>query len=253
MPRLMLTDDSWKLLSRIMYLTGRIYNKSEHRMTLEGILFRMRTGIPWRDLPREFGDWNTVFRRFNLWSKKGVMTEIFQFLSRLNDPQWLFIDGSIVKTHQDGANVKSSSEQAIGRSRGGNSTKIHLAVDSGSLPVHFELSGGQVHDVSYGESLILCSPEAEVVVADKGYDSQALRDLIKSRNAQHVIPRKGNSKQGNDDIDWCLYRYRHLVENAFLKVKKYRAVATRYEKLARNYESVVALAFSLMWLPMWVD
>ncbi len=231
-----------------MYLTGRIYNKSEHRMTLEGILFRMRTGIPWRDLPGEFGDWNTVFRRFNFWSKKGVMTEIFQFLSRLNDPQWLFIDGSIVKTHQDGANVKSPSEQAIGRSRGGNSTKIHLAVDSRGLPVHFELSGGQVHDVSYGESLILSSPEAEVVVADKSYDSQALRDLIKSRNAQHVIPRKGNSKQGNDDIDWCLYRYRHLVENAFLKVKKYRAVATRYEKLARNYESVVALAFSLILL-----
>ena len=90
--------------------------------------------------------------------------------------------------------------------------------------------------MSYGESLILSSPEAEVVIADKGYDSQALRDFIKSRNAQHVIPRKGNSKQGNDDIDWCLYRYRHLVENAFLKVKKYRAVATRYEKLARNYE-----------------
>jgi transposase len=143
MPRLMLTDDSWKLLSRIMYLTGRIYNKSEHRMTLEGILFRMRTGIPWRDLPEEFGDWNTVFRRFNLWSKKGLITEIFQFLSRLNDPQWLFIDGSIVKTHQDGANVKSPSEQAMGKSRGGNSTKIHLAVDSGGLPVYFELSGGK--------------------------------------------------------------------------------------------------------------
>ncbi|MEK2485753.1 transposase, partial [Providencia stuartii] len=63
----------------------------------------------------------------------------------------------------------------------------------------------------------------------------------------------GNSKQGNKDIDWCLYRYRHLVENAFLKIKKYRAVATRYDKLARNYESVVALAFSIMWLPMWVD
>lgn len=55
MPRLMLTDDSCKLLSRIMYLTGRIYNKPEHRMTLEGILFRMRTGIQWRDLLREFG------------------------------------------------------------------------------------------------------------------------------------------------------------------------------------------------------
>lgn len=181
------------------------------------------------------------------------MIEIFEFLSRLNDPQWLFIDGSIVKAHQDGASVKAPHEQAIGKSRGGNSTKIHLAVDSGGLPVHFELSGGQAHDVSYGESLILSSPEADVVVADKGYDSQALRELIKSRNAQHVIARKGNSKQGNDDIDWCLYRYRHLVENTFLKIKKYRAVATRYDKLARNYQSIVALAFSLMWLPMWVD
>lgn len=213
----------------------------------------MRTEIPWRDLPREFGDWNRVFSRFNLWSKKGIMTEIFEYLSRLNDPQWLFIDCSIVKTHQDGANVKAPVEQAIGKSRGGNSTKIHLAVDSGGFPVHFELSGGQAHDVSYGEPLILSSPEAEIVVADKGYDSQALRDFIKSCNAQYVIPRKGNSKQGNDDIVRCLYRYHHLVENAFLKVKKYRAVATRYEKLARNYESVVALVFSLMWLSMWVD
>ena len=253
MPRLMLTDDSWRLLSRIMYLTGRIYNKPKHRMTLEGILYRMRTGIPWRDLPREFGDWSAIFRRFNLWSKKGVITEVFQFLSRLNDPQWLFIDGSIVKAHQDGTNISSQAEQAIGKSRGGKSTKIHLAVDSGGLPVYFELSGGQAHDVSYGESLVKSSPEAEVIVADKGYDSQALRELVNSRNAQHVIPRKGNSKAGNDDIDWAMYRYRHLVENAFLKIKKYRAVATRYDKLARNYKSVVSLAFSLMWLPMWVD
>lgn len=58
------------------------------------------------------------------------------------------------------------------------------------------------------------------------------QQLIKSRRGQHVIPRKGNSKQGNKDIDWCLYRYRHLVENAFLKIKKYRAVATRYENSA---------------------
>lgn len=207
MPRLMLTDDSWKLLSRLMYFTGRIYNKPEHRMILEGILYRMRTGVPWRDLPTDFGDWSAIFRRFNLWSKKGVSTDIFQFLCRLNDPQWLFIDGSIVKAHQDGANVKMPLEEAIGKSRGGNSTKIHLAVDNGGLPVHFELSGGQVGDVSHGELLVRSSPEAEVVVADKGYDSQSLRELFKNRGAKHVIPSKGNSKQGYDDIDWCLYRY----------------------------------------------
>lgn len=133
-------------------------------------------GFWWRDLPGEFGDWSAVFRRFNLWSKKGVIVEIFQFLSRFNDPQWLFLDGSIVKAHQDGSNISDQAEQAIGKSRGGKSTKIHLAVDSGGLPVHFELSGGQVHDVTHGQSLVESSPAAEVVVADKGYDSQALRE-----------------------------------------------------------------------------
>ena len=113
--------------------------------------------------------------------------------------------------------------------------------------------GGQSHDVSHGQSLVESSPDSEVVVADKGYDSLAFRDLVSSRNANHVIPRKSNSKTGNDDIDWAMYRYRHLVENAFLKIKRFRAVATRYDKLARNDHSLVALAFAIMWLPMWID
>ena len=74
MPRTMLSDESWERLAKLMKGTGRVYNKREHRLTLEGIFFRMRTGCPWRDLPREFGHWNTVFRRFNLWSRKGVMS-----------------------------------------------------------------------------------------------------------------------------------------------------------------------------------
>jgi len=155
----MLTDKTWCLLSRVMYLTGRVYKKPEHRLTLAGILYRMRTGIQWRDLPTEFGDWSKVFRRFNLWSKKGVMNEILSFLSTLADTQWLFIDGSIVKAHQDAACIADAQEQAIGKSRGVNSIKVHLAVDSDGFPVHFELSGGQAHDVSYGESLVSSSPK----------------------------------------------------------------------------------------------
>ncbi len=81
------------------------------------------------------------------------------------------------------------------------------------------MSGGQAHDVSHGKSLVESSPYSEVMVADKGYDSQALRELVSRRNAKHVFPRKGNSKTGNEDIDWAMYRYRHLVENAFLKLR----------------------------------
>ena len=89
----------------------------------------MRTGIQWRDLPERFGRWNSVFKRFNLWSKKGVLQKWFQSISSDNDPEWLFIDGSIVKAHQDSSGAASSSDEAIGKSRGGSSTKIHLAVD----------------------------------------------------------------------------------------------------------------------------
>lgn len=109
----------------------------------------MRTGIQWRDLPERFGRWNSVFRRFNLWSKKGVLQKWFQSISSDNDPEWLFIDGSIVKAHQDSSGAASSSDEAIGKSRGGSSTKIHLAVDSGGLPVYFEISGGQINDIGY--------------------------------------------------------------------------------------------------------
>ena len=80
-----------------------------------------------------------------------------------------------------------------------------------------------------------------------------LRDYIRDNNGTPVIPRKANSLVGNGDIDWCMYKYRHLVENAFGRIKQYRGIATRYEKLERNYNSMVALAFAMMWLPMWAD
>jgi len=76
MPRLMLTDELWKKLSLLMRQSGQVYNKVEHRMTFEGILYQMRT-CPWRDLPSEFGHWSTIFRGFNLWSKKGILALLF--------------------------------------------------------------------------------------------------------------------------------------------------------------------------------
>lgn len=249
----MLTDQRWQKLSRLMYQSGRIYNKPGHRMTLEGILYRMRTGCPWRDLPREFGQWSTVFRRFNLWSKKGILERLFKALSRNTDMEWLFIDGSIVKAHQHSAGAASSKCEAIGQSRGGHSTKIHLAVGSYGLPVHVELSGGQVNDVVHAQSLIEGAPIADKVIADKGYDSDVFRNDVASQGVKPVIPRRKHSRVGNENMDWCLYRYRHLVENAFARIKHFRAIATRYDKLERNYHSMLMLAFTMMWLPMWAD
>ena len=110
-----------------------------------------------------------------------------------------------------------------------------------------------INDITHAESLISHSPQARYVVADKGYDSDAFRQHIENSGATSMIPRRKNSKKSNDAMDWCLYRYRHLVENAFGRIKNYRAIATRYDKLERNYASMVSLAFSMMWLPIWAD
>lgn len=248
----MLTDQRWEKLLQVMMSSGRIYNKPEHRMTFEGILFRLRTGIPWRDLPKEFGDWSAVYRRFNLWSKKGLLDILFNELSRNADYDWVFADGSIVKAHQHSAGAATQDSECIVKSRGGNSTKIHLAVDSGGLPIYFELSEGQRNDIARAVSLIDHLKEVNVFIADKGYDSEALRAYVDSKGGKTIIPKR-NYRQDIDkeSMDWCLYKYRHLVENAFARIKHFRAISTRYDKLARNYASMVSLAFAIMWLPMY--
>lgn len=84
------------------------------------------------------------------------------------------------------------------------------------------------------------------MVTDKGYDSESIREQIIETKARTVIPRKSNSVIGNADMDWALYRYRHLVENAIARLKHFRALATRYDKLKSNYESTVAMSCSLL-------
>ena len=71
----MLTNATWNVLSKVMCLSGRIYNKTDHRKTFEGILYKMRTVIPWLDLPSYFGTWSAIYRRFNLWSKKDILSK----------------------------------------------------------------------------------------------------------------------------------------------------------------------------------
>lgn len=249
MPRTMLTDELWSKLKAIL-LEDRVYNKSEHRQTMEGILYRLRVGCPWRDLPECFGLWNTIYRRFLLWSRKGILMRLFKTLSSDSDVEWEFIDGSYIKAHQHSAGAASEQQQAIGLSRGGNTSKIHLAVDSYGLPIEFIITGGEVHDCKAANELIELLPQGDFVVADKGYDSEAIREKIRERDSIPVIPRKQNSLLGNADIDWCLYKYRHLVENAFARLKHFRAIATRYDKLKIHFESMLALACSMIWLPM---
>ena len=118
------------------------------------------------------------------------------------------------------------------------------------LPICFTITSGEVHDSKEAQNLINQVPELEILIADKGYDSDILRTNIENQGAQSFIPRKINSKIGNKDMDWCLYKYRHLVENSFARLKHFRSIATRYDKLKRNFEGMLYLTCSLMWLPM---
>ena len=137
-------------------------------------------------------------------------------------------------------------EQCLGRSRGGFSSKIHLLVDALGLPLKFILTGGERHDMSQAESL-LAPFHFDAVIADKGYDSDPLRELLAAQQVEVVIPFRRNRKQPRD-YDRIRYRERNIVERFINRIKWYRRIFTRYEKLARRFMAFLHFASTLFWL-----
>jgi transposase len=131
-------------------------------------------------------------------------------------------------------------DQALGRSRGGFGIKIHAAVSGLGLPARLTLSPGQDADITHADGLLDGFAPA-VVIADKGYDEQALVDAIEAKGGEAVIPARTNRTVPRE-IDAERYKDRNLVERFWAKVKQYRRVATRYEKTARNFLSFVRVA-----------
>jgi transposase len=125
-----------------------------------------------------------------------------------------------------------------------------MAADAHGNPIDFEITGGQVHDAKSADKMIKKIGVAEKLIADKGYDSDAIRECARKKGMTPVIPRKCNSKKPNLDFDLHLYRLRHLVENVFARLKHFRNIATRFEKLARNFKAFVYLACSWIWLKL---
>ena len=163
------------------------------------------------------------------------------------DQEWVFIDGSYIRVHQHASGARHGFERAIGQSRGGRTTKIHLATDANGLPIDFKITGGEVHDSQVAEQLIETVDVADYLMADKGYDAESIRTLIKNKNIIPIIPMRSNSKRLNQEFDQYLYKLRHLVENAFARLKHFRAIANRFDKLARNYQSMVYIACMFIW------
>ena len=129
MRRYGLRDDQWDRIRDLLpgregYVGG---NAKDNRLFIEAVLYRFRTGCPWRDLPERFGHWKAVHQRFSRWAKSGVFERIFKLLAEDHDNEYMMIDATIVRAHQHSAGAR---KQAIGRSRGGPSTKIHALADA---------------------------------------------------------------------------------------------------------------------------
>ena len=251
MPRTMLNDELWAKLSAILRQNG-LYAKQSTRLNIEGILYRMRTGCPWRDLPAVSGKHNTVYCAFNRWSAKGIPRLIHKEPCEQADCEWVFMDGSYVKAHQHAHGAASDDDEAIGLSRGGQTSKIHMLVDACGNPVHFELGPGNIADVTVAPELLknMDLKSCDVLSADKGYDCDSLREEIERHDTKANIPYRKPRESKNGRMDWYLYGVRHLVENVFARLKHFRAIATRYDKLKRNFHSMVTWGCIVIWLPL---
>ena len=135
----------------------------------------------------------------------------------------------------------------MGRSRGGLTTKIHALVDGRGLPVELHLSEGQASDCQQADPLLEVVPEGSIFLADKAYDSDAIRDKVEARGSFANILPKANRKKGFA-FSAFLYRYRNLIERFFGKLKHARGLATRYDKRADNFLAAAKLFSTRLWI-----
>ena len=141
-----LTDGEWGVIKPMLANRPRGVPRVDDRRTLNGIFWVLRSGAPWRDLPRRYGPHTTCYNRFVRWREAGVWDQIMVALSAAHDAAMQMIDTSVVRVHQHGASIAGNRAQQMGRSRGGLSTKIHAVVDGKGLPVQLGLTSGEAHD-----------------------------------------------------------------------------------------------------------
>lgn len=132
MDRSVVNDKFWSKLAPLLPGKKGDPGRSgfDNRMFVEAVLYSARTGLPWRDLPEEFGQWNSVYRRFCRWSDKGIWELLFVELAKKGDFKEVSIDSTAVRVHQHGAGAeKKNGDQALGRSRRGLTTKLHTLTE----------------------------------------------------------------------------------------------------------------------------
>jgi transposase len=236
-----------------------------HRRLINGILWVLHTGAPWRDVPRRYGPWQTVYDRFNRWRSDGTWVNILTHLldhldkhGRLTRDLWL-VDSSIIRGTRAGSGATKTAngprrlggakrtqleeplDHALGYSRGGFGTKVHLLIEGHGNVLAIFLTGGQQHESTAFETLMnrVMLPGRSKrwpskLGGDKGYSYPHIRRWLHKRRIEDVIPtRKNQPRIASFDKD--TYRKRNLIERVVGWFKECRRLGTRYEKLAVNY------------------
>ncbi|WP_094161302.1 MULTISPECIES: IS5-like element ISThsp20 family transposase [Thiomonas] len=242
-----LSDRHWELLEP--HLPGRagVWGgvAQDNRQFINAVFWILRTGAPWRDLPASYGGWKNTHRRFCRWRDQGIWESLLEQFIEEPDFEWLMMDASHCKVHPHAAGARGGN-QAMSRTKGGFNTKIHLAVDAHGLPLRAVITEGTRADCAEAERL-MDGFRMQCLLADKGYDSDAIVAKAQEQGAQAVIPPRKNRKQPRA-YDKALYKLRHLVENAFLHLKRWRGIATRYAKNVASFVAAVQIRCIVLWL-----
>ena len=134
----------------------------------------------------------------------------------------------------------------IGQTRGGRNTKLHVVCDDKGRPCVLLLTPGNVHDCKVAQTIIAAMPPSAELVADKGYDSRALREWLAERGTQPVIPPRKNRKI-QYHYDAVIYKQRNVVERLFCRIKDWRRIATRFDRNIKNFMAAIAIAATVIW------
>ena len=262
-----LTDTQWERLQPLLPpqkpQTGR--PNLDHRRLVNGILWLLRTGAPWRDVPERYGPWRTVASRFYRWRRAGIWQSLFETVQQQADAagqlDWAmhYVDSTVVRAHQHAAGSPNGAEaEALGRSQGGFSTKVHLRAAGEKHLMTFVLTPGQRHEAIGFEALMTRGAVKRSgqgrpmqrpgrVVGDKAYSSGSIRGYLRRRGIRITIPHKENEHRSGP-FDRAIYRLRERVERLINRLKQNRRIATRYDKCAEKYRAMWLIAATLLWL-----
>jgi transposase len=214
---------------------------------VEAICYVLRTAIAWRDMPACYGPWNSVYTRWRRWCALGLWQEILRLLSQHAVGRIRFVDGSHIKLHQFGTNpAGGQNAQAIGRTKGGLNTKLCALVEGRGRLMGAVLAPGQTYEVEASAPLLYTLKKV-LLVGDKGFDADALRQQLLAQGCLSCIP----PRSGRRSPAWyhrSFYRQRHKIENFFQRIKIYKRVSTRYEKLALTFLNFILVGAVFDWL-----